>query len=40
MTGDAVWSAASFSCRANINAELSDQIHLRSRTPVTPGPDV
>ena len=25
MTGDAVWSAASFSCRANINAELSDQ---------------
>jgi len=25
MTGDAVWFAASLSCRANINAELPDQ---------------
>jgi hypothetical protein len=31
MTGDAVWSAASFSCRANINSELSDQICVEVR---------
>jgi hypothetical protein len=31
MTGDAVSFAASFSCRANINAELWDQICVEVR---------